>query len=120
MAGTDYAPVTDYAADAVPVLPSRMNRAVIPVVRTGATFGAASANYSTFDDNAKTSVDYLSVAGIVSFAPGSTLARSTSLVLFAETLGTVISFQLPAVSAMASASSCSMLCASAAGSGIRS
>jgi thiosulfate dehydrogenase [quinone] large subunit len=35
MAGTDYAPVTDYAADAVPVLPSRMNRAVIPVVRVG-------------------------------------------------------------------------------------
>lgn len=35
MAGTDYAPVTDYAADAVPVLPSRINRAVIPVVRVG-------------------------------------------------------------------------------------
>src|SRR5207342_2384965 len=35
MAGTDYATLTDYAADAVPVLPSRMNRAMIAVVRVG-------------------------------------------------------------------------------------
>jgi thiosulfate dehydrogenase (quinone) large subunit len=35
MAGTDYAPVTDYAAEAVPVLPSRMSRAVIALVRVG-------------------------------------------------------------------------------------
>jgi thiosulfate dehydrogenase (quinone) large subunit len=35
MAGTDYAAVTDYAAEAVPVLPSRTNRAVIAVVRVG-------------------------------------------------------------------------------------
>jgi hypothetical protein len=33
MAGTDYAPVTNYAAPAVPVQPSRMNRAVIAAVR---------------------------------------------------------------------------------------
>jgi thiosulfate dehydrogenase [quinone] large subunit len=35
MTGTDYAVVTDYAAAAVPVLPSRMNRAMIAVVRGG-------------------------------------------------------------------------------------
>jgi thiosulfate dehydrogenase (quinone) large subunit len=33
MAGTEYAPVTNYAAPAVPVLPSRINRAVIAAVR---------------------------------------------------------------------------------------
>jgi thiosulfate dehydrogenase (quinone) large subunit len=35
MAGTNYATVTNDAADAVPILPSRMNRAVIAVVRVG-------------------------------------------------------------------------------------
>jgi thiosulfate dehydrogenase [quinone] large subunit len=35
MASTDYAPVTDYATRAVPLLPSRMNRAVIAIVRVG-------------------------------------------------------------------------------------
>jgi thiosulfate dehydrogenase (quinone) large subunit len=36
MAGTDYAPVTDYAAGTVPVLPSRMGRTAIAIVRVGA------------------------------------------------------------------------------------
>jgi thiosulfate dehydrogenase [quinone] large subunit len=36
MAGTDYAAVTDYATRAVPLLPSRLNRAVIAIVRIGA------------------------------------------------------------------------------------
>lgn len=35
MAGTDYAAVTNYAAPAVPVLPSKVNRALIAVVRIG-------------------------------------------------------------------------------------
>jgi thiosulfate dehydrogenase [quinone] large subunit len=35
MARTDYAAVTDHAADAVPVLPSRIDRALIAVVRIG-------------------------------------------------------------------------------------
>ena len=35
MAGTDYAAVTNYALPAVPVLPSRVNRALIAVVRIG-------------------------------------------------------------------------------------
>ena len=33
MAGTDYAAVTNYATRAVPVLPSRINRALIALVR---------------------------------------------------------------------------------------
>ncbi len=35
MAGTDVAAATDYAADALPVLPSRTNRAMIAIVRIG-------------------------------------------------------------------------------------
>lgn len=35
MAGTDYAAVTDYEAGAVPHLPSRMDQAVIAIVRVG-------------------------------------------------------------------------------------
>jgi thiosulfate dehydrogenase [quinone] large subunit len=35
MVGTDYAAVTDYAVDAVPLMPSRVNRAMIAVVRVG-------------------------------------------------------------------------------------
>jgi thiosulfate dehydrogenase (quinone) large subunit len=35
LAGTDYAAVTDYEARAVPLLPSRMDRAVISIVRVG-------------------------------------------------------------------------------------
>ena len=35
MAGTDYAADTDYEARAVPLLPSRLDRAVIAIVRVG-------------------------------------------------------------------------------------
>ena len=35
MAGTEYAAFTDYEARAVPLLPSRLDRAVIAIVRVG-------------------------------------------------------------------------------------
>ena len=41
MAGTDYATVTDYATRAVPLLPSRINRAMIAIVRVGVGLLAA-------------------------------------------------------------------------------